>query len=80
MHELADIFRARIVDVAPESMIVEVTGDEEKLEDFAELLRPFGIIEMVRTGVVAMGRGEHTLESDAYQPRAGNLGIRKSVL
>jgi acetolactate synthase I/III small subunit len=80
VHELADIFRARIVDVSMESMIIELTGEEEKIENFTDLLRPFGIIEMVRTGVVAMGRGAHTLEHDAYQPRAGNLGIRKSVL
>jgi acetolactate synthase-1/3 small subunit len=80
VHELADIFRARIIDVSQESMVIEVTGEEEKIESFTDLLRPFGIIEMVRTGVVAMGRGEHTLEHDAYQPRAGNLGIRKSVL
>ena len=80
VHELANIFRARIIDVSQESMIIEVTGEEAKLENFADLLRPFGIIEMVRTGVVAMGRGDHTLEHDAYQPRAGHLGIRKSVL
>ena len=80
VHELADIFRARIIDVSQESMVIEVTGEEAKIENFTDLLQPFGIIEMVRTGVVAMGRGEHTLEHDAYQPRAGNLGIRKSVL
>jgi acetolactate synthase-1/3 small subunit len=80
VHELADIFRARIVDVSPESMIIELTGEESKIENFTDLLRPFGIVEMVRTGVVAMGRGEHTLEHDAYQPRAGVMGGRKSVL
>jgi acetolactate synthase I/III small subunit len=80
VHELADIFRARIVDVSPESMIIELTGEESKIENFTDLLRPFGIVEMVRTGLVAMGRGDHTLEHDAYQPRAGVLGSRKSVL
>ena len=80
VHELADIFRARIVDVSQESMIIELTGEEAKIENFTDLLRPFGIIEMVRTGVVAMGRGDHTLEHDAYQPRAGVIGGRKSVL
>jgi acetolactate synthase-1/3 small subunit len=79
VHELADIFRARIVDVSPESMIIELTGEESKIENFTDLLRPFGIVEMVRTGVVAMGRGGHTLEHDAYQPR-GIAGGRKSVL
>jgi len=80
VHQLAEIFRARIVDVSPESMIIELTGEESKIENFTDLLRPFGIIEMVRTGVVAMGRGDHTLEHDAYQPRAGIAGSRRSVL
>ena len=55
--QLADIFRGRIVDVAPESVIVEVTGDGEKVDGLVELLRPRGILEMVRTGKVAMLRG-----------------------
>ncbi len=54
---LADIFRARIVDVAAESVIVEITGTEDKIESLVELLRPFGVLEMVRTGQVAMMRG-----------------------
>jgi acetolactate synthase-1/3 small subunit len=55
--QLADIFRGRIVDVAPESVIVEVTGDGDKVSGLVELLRPRGILEMVRTGKVAMLRG-----------------------
>ena len=54
---LADIFRARVVDVAPDSVIVEVTGDEDKVDGLLELLRPRGVLEMVRTGKVAMVRG-----------------------
>jgi acetolactate synthase-1/3 small subunit len=54
---LAAIFRARIVDVAPDSVIVEITGTEDKIESLVELLRPIGILEMVRTGQVAMLRG-----------------------
>ena len=54
---LASIFRAKIVDVAPESVIVEITGTEDKIESLLELLRPSGILEMVRTGQVAMMRG-----------------------
>ena len=54
---LADIFRARIVDVATKSMIVEITDDEQKIDGLVELLRPRGILEMVRTGKVAMVRG-----------------------
>ena len=55
--QMVDVFRARIVDVANESMIVEITGDEEKIDGFVEVLRPYGIVEMVRTGVVSMLRG-----------------------
>ena len=54
---LAAIFRAKIIDVAPDSVIVEITGTEDKIESMLELLRPIGILEMVRTGRVAMVRG-----------------------
>lgn len=59
MHimQIVDVFRARIVDVTNNSFIIEITGDEEKIEGFIEVLRPWGIIEMVRTGVVIMSRG-----------------------
>jgi acetolactate synthase I/III small subunit len=55
--QIANIFRARIVDVAPKSMTVEVTGDESKVEAIEKLLRQFGIKEMARTGKIAMVRG-----------------------
>ncbi|MEW6231920.1 MAG: acetolactate synthase small subunit [Chloroflexota bacterium] len=55
--QLVDIFRAKIVDVYAESVIVEVTGPEAKIDSMVDLLHPFGIIEMVRTGRVAMVRG-----------------------
>ena len=55
--QLVDVFRARIVDVANESLVVEITGTEDKIEGLIEVLRPLGIIEMVRTGIVAMTRG-----------------------
>jgi acetolactate synthase-1/3 small subunit len=54
---LVNIFRAKIVDVACDSVIVEIAGAEDKIEGLIELLRPIGIIEMVRTGQVAMIRG-----------------------
>ncbi len=57
VNGLADIFRARIVDVAVDSIIIEITGTEDKIEGMIELLRPIGIVEMVRTGQVAMTRG-----------------------
>jgi acetolactate synthase I/III small subunit len=54
---LVSIFRARIVDVGTDSVIVEITGDKEKVDGLVDLLRPRGIVEMVRTGKVAMVRG-----------------------
>ncbi len=55
--EIADIFRAKIVDVSPDSIVIEVTGNANKLRAFFELIKPFGIVEMARTGMVALPRG-----------------------
>ena len=55
--EIVDIFRASIVDVSPDSVTIEVTGDEEKIESLLSLVRGFGIKEIARTGRVAMTRG-----------------------
>jgi acetolactate synthase-1/3 small subunit len=55
---LVDIFRGRIVDVAASSVIIEVTGSAEKIDNFIELMRPFGIKELARSGVVALVRGD----------------------
>lgn len=55
--QICDIFRAKIVDVAIDSIIIEMTGDEEKIEALLRMLRPFGIKETCRTGIVAMARG-----------------------
>jgi acetolactate synthase-1/3 small subunit len=57
LASLVDIFRGRIVDVAQDSVIVEITGDLEKVNGLVDLLRPRGVMEMVRTGKVAMVRG-----------------------
>lgn len=56
--QIADTFRAQIVDVAPESLMIEATGTEDKIEALTELLRDFGIAEFVRTGTVALNRGQ----------------------
>ncbi|MEK6229882.1 MAG: acetolactate synthase small subunit [Actinomycetota bacterium] len=58
--EYTDIFRGRIVDVSKRSMTVEVTGADDKIEAFERAIRPFGLIEMVRTGEVAVSRGRGT--------------------
>jgi acetolactate synthase-1/3 small subunit len=57
IRELVQIFRGRVVDVAPEEVIVEISGQEKKIEAFIDLMRPFGIIELVRTGRIAMVSG-----------------------
>lgn len=54
--ELVDIFRARVVDVGRTELMIELAGDEEKIEAFLELLRPYGIREMARTGRIALAR------------------------
>lgn len=58
MRDLVEIFKARIADVTERHMIVEIAGNEEKLQAFVRLVTPFGIVEMVRTGRVAMKKGE----------------------
>jgi acetolactate synthase I/III small subunit len=55
--ELAGVFRARVVDVSPDSLTIEITGGEDKIDGLLEVLRPYGVLEMVRTGIVAMRRG-----------------------
>jgi acetolactate synthase I/III small subunit len=55
--QIVDVFRGRVVDVTNESVIVEITGAADKIDGMLEVLRPYGIIEMARTGIVAMGRG-----------------------
>ncbi len=56
--EIADIFRSKIVDVAPAALTIEATGSPDKLEAMTNLLRPYGIREFVRTGLVALARGD----------------------
>lgn len=60
--EIAEIFRSKIVDVSPESIIIECTGNANKVRAFLEMISPFGIVEMARTGNVALARG-HSVEA-----------------
>ena len=70
--QLVDVFLARVVDVAPDSVVVETTGTEAKIKGLLEVLRPYGIIELVRTGRVGMARGPHSVMVDgAEAPNAG---------
>ena len=66
--QIATIFRADVIDVARNSMIVETTGDSGKLDSLVQLLQPFGIVEVIRSGVLAMKRGPlDSEESDSTE-------------
>ena len=56
--QLADVFRARVVDVSSKSLVIEITGSGAKLDKLLEVLQPYGVLEMARTGTLAMARGE----------------------
>jgi acetolactate synthase-1/3 small subunit len=62
--QIADIYRARVVDVATSSLMIEVTGPTVKVDSLIDLFKPYGIKELVRTGVVAMTRGQATARPD----------------
>ena len=72
--QFAELFSANIVDVSPTCVVLEITGGEQKVDALEDLLRPFGITEMVRTGLVAMVRGQES------GMEAENLGVPVSVL
>ena len=59
--EIADIFRAKVVDVAANSLMIELTGNQNKLDAFLNLMADFEVLEMVRTGITGLGRGVSTL-------------------
>ncbi len=70
--QLVDIFRAKVVDVAAESLTIEITGPEDKVDSLVQLLRPFGIKEMVRTGRVAMVRGSNGRMTESASRRVAS--------
>jgi acetolactate synthase-1/3 small subunit len=65
--QLAEVFRSRVVDVGLEALIFEITGTRDKIDGLAEVLRPYGIVEMVRTGVVAMLRSAEASDAQATE-------------
>jgi acetolactate synthase-1/3 small subunit len=69
--EIVNLFRGKIVDVSKTSLMVEIAGTEEKLEAFVELMKPYGIREVARTGVIAMPRGTQTAREEAADKPAG---------
>lgn len=72
--QVIDVFRARVVDIAPDAMIVEITGTEEKIKGLLEVLEPFGVIEFVQTGTIAMTRGAETV---SVNPRSNGSALPK---
>lgn len=68
VNELAEIFRGRIVDVGPAHVMVEISGQERKIEAFIEAMRPYGIIELVRTGRIALLRSCDSANEPAEEP------------
>ncbi len=65
--ETVQLFRAKVVDVAPDAVTIEVTGNPEKLEAFLKVLEPFGIRELVQSGLVGMGRGNRSITDRALR-------------
>jgi len=66
--QICDRYPARIIDVGPEVAIIEMVGSEELLEQFIEEVKPVGIVEMIRTGLVAMGRGTRIHDTEFKRP------------
>jgi acetolactate synthase I/III small subunit len=66
--EIAEIFRAKVVDVDSDALVLETTGSPEKVAALEELLRPYGIVEIARTGRVALGRGGRGLKAPTLHP------------
>lgn len=83
--QLAEVFRARIVDVGPDSLVIEITGTEDKVDGLVDVLRPFGVLELVRTGRIAIVRGARAARSTGAPalmpaaPAGETAGISYSV-
>lgn len=65
--EIKEIYKAKVVDLSIDTMILELTGDPDKVDAFLKVIEPYGILEMQRTGVTVLARGQHTLKDrDCY--------------
>ena len=73
--QIVDLFRGSVLDVAPGSLVVEATGKEEKIEGLLELLKPFGILELVRTGRVGIARGATSVTIASDQVDGGDTQL-----
>ena len=67
---MVQLFRAKVVDVATDAVTIEVAGNQDKLEDFLRILEPFGVRELVQSGMVAIGRGGRSITERTLRPVA----------
>lgn len=65
--EAVNLFRARVVDVVPDALVIEVTGDTGKIQAFLRVLEPFGIKEIAQSGLIAVGRGSKSITERVYK-------------
>ena len=72
--QIANIFRGSVIDVSHETLTVSVIGDEKKIDAVRDMLEPFGIIEMARTGMIAMERGKYTIDEQTKERDEFNYG------
>ena len=79
IRELTEIFRGQIVDVGEEQVMIEISGRESKIEAFIDRMRPFGIVELVRTGRIAMVRNISPKTDEQGGPKLHDSSIRKYV-
>ena len=68
--DVVQLFRAKVVDIAPDAVTIEITGNTEKLSDFLRVIEPFGVRELVQSGMVAIGRGPRSISERTLRPVA----------
>jgi acetolactate synthase I/III small subunit len=66
--EIVQLFKAKVVDVATDAVTIQVTGNQDKLEDFLRIVEPFGVRELVQSGIVAIGRGSRSITERTLKP------------
>ncbi|HUE73310.1 MAG TPA: acetolactate synthase small subunit [Pirellulaceae bacterium] len=79
IRELVEIFRGRIVDVGEEEIMIEISGRENKIEAFINRMRPYGILELVRTGRIAMVRGKNRVPKTEEESEALDAELNKQA-
>jgi acetolactate synthase-1/3 small subunit len=66
--EIVQLFRAKVVDVAPDAVTIQVVGNADKLADFLRMVEPYGVRELVQSGMVAIGRGSRSISERSLKP------------